>query len=155
MLPEPIFAKIALVYPKKELQCQIDASLGQDKSLEEILSFLQNKSKAPMTIKCTFKDHEIDASLLFYQGQIEVPDVKTLCMDLLQMFHNSPLAGHPGRQHTLELLLQLYYWPGIQADTYWHVDSCEIVMDMTFLSWIQSNRPVQVVACWPKPKFGR
>ncbi|QRW20392.1 Retrotransposable element Tf2 protein [Rhizoctonia solani] len=94
MLPDPIFANVALVTPKKELQRQIEAALDQDKSLEEILQFLQNKSKAPPT-------------------------------DLLHIFHDSPLAGHPGRQQTLELVSRDYYWPGICADTYWHVDSCK------------------------------
>ncbi|KAF8754612.1 hypothetical protein RHS01_05830 [Rhizoctonia solani] len=47
MLPDPVFANIALVTPKKELQRQIEASLDQDESLEEILQFLQNESKAP------------------------------------------------------------------------------------------------------------
>ncbi|KAF8757254.1 hypothetical protein RHS01_04117 [Rhizoctonia solani] len=41
MLPDPVFANVALVTPKKELQRQIKASLDQDKSLEEILQFLQ------------------------------------------------------------------------------------------------------------------
>ncbi|QRW24417.1 Retrotransposable element Tf2 protein [Rhizoctonia solani] len=125
MLPDPVFANIALVTPEKELQRQIKASLDQDESLEEILQFLQNKSKAPPSIKRAFKDYEMEAGLLFYQGQIVVPDVGTLRTDLLHIFHNSPLAGHPGRQHTLELVSRNYYWPGIRADTYWHVDSCE------------------------------
>ncbi|KAF8748297.1 hypothetical protein RHS01_10953 [Rhizoctonia solani] len=50
MLPKPIFANIAMVTPKKELQQQIESSLDQDKSLEEILTFLQNESKAPTSI---------------------------------------------------------------------------------------------------------
>ncbi|KAF8755911.1 hypothetical protein RHS01_04645 [Rhizoctonia solani] len=37
MLPEPVFANVALVTPEKELQCQIESSLDQDESLEEIL----------------------------------------------------------------------------------------------------------------------
>ncbi|QRW24436.1 Retrotransposable element Tf2 protein [Rhizoctonia solani] len=126
MLPYLVFANVALVTPEKELQQQIEASLDQDKSLEEILQFLQNKSKAPPSIKCAFKDYEMEAGLLFYQGRIVVPDVGTLRTDLLRIFHNSPLAGHPGRQRTLELVSRSYYWPGIRADTYWHVDSCEI-----------------------------
>ncbi|QRW20585.1 hAT family dimerization protein [Rhizoctonia solani] len=126
MLPDPVFANVALVTPEKELQRQIKLSLDQDKSLEEILQFLQNKSKAPPSIKRAFKDYDMEAGLLFYQGQIVVPDVGTLRMDLLRIFHNSPLAGHPGRQCTLELVSRNYYWPGIRADTYWHVDSCEI-----------------------------
>ncbi|KAF8757873.1 hypothetical protein RHS01_03448 [Rhizoctonia solani] len=126
MLPDPVFANVALVTPKKELQRQIEASLDQDESLEEILQFLQNESKAPPSIKRAFKDYEMEAGLLFYQGRIVVPDVGTLRTDLLRIFHNSPLAGHPGRQRTLELVSRTYYWPGIRADTYWHVDSCEI-----------------------------
>ncbi|QRW24234.1 Retrotransposable element Tf2 protein [Rhizoctonia solani] len=125
MLPDPVFANIALVTPEKELQQQIESSLDQDKSLEEILQFLQNKSKAPPSIKRAFKDYEMEAGLLFYQGQIVVPDVGTLRTDLLHIFHDSPLAGHPGRQQTLELISRDYYWPGIHANTYWHMDSCE------------------------------
>ncbi|GAB1518079.1 hypothetical protein RhiTH_001138 [Rhizoctonia solani] len=98
MLPEPVFANTALVIPEKELQRQIESSLDQDESLEEILQFLQNKSKAPPSIKCAFKDYKMEAGLLFYQGRIVVPNVGTLRTDLLQIFHNSPLAGHPGRQ---------------------------------------------------------
>ncbi|QRW19985.1 Retrotransposable element Tf2 protein [Rhizoctonia solani] len=125
MLPNPVFANTTLVLPEKELQRQIKLSLDQDKSLEEILQFLQNESKAPPSIKCAFKDYEMEAGLLFYQGRIVVPDVRNLQTDLLRIYHNSPLAGHPGHQRTLELISQLYYWPGIRADTYWHVDSCE------------------------------
>ncbi|KAF8701279.1 hypothetical protein RHS03_06547, partial [Rhizoctonia solani] len=125
MLLEPVFANVALVTPEKELQRQIEAALDQDKSLEEILQFLQNESKAPPSIKQAFKDYQMEAGLLFYQGRIVVPDVGTLRTDLLCIFHNSPLAGHPGRQRTLELVSRNYYWPGIRADTYWHVDSCK------------------------------
>ncbi|KAF8748833.1 hypothetical protein RHS01_10525 [Rhizoctonia solani] len=105
MLPDPVFANVALVTPEKELQRQIESSLDQDESLEEILQFLQNKSKAPPSIKRAFKDYKMEAGLLFYQGRIVVPDV--------------------GTQRTLELVSRNYYWPGIRADTYWHVDSCE------------------------------
>ncbi|KAF8697498.1 hypothetical protein RHS03_07767, partial [Rhizoctonia solani] len=125
MLPDPVFANVALVTPEKELQRQIKTALDQDESLEEILQFLQNESKAPPSIKQAFKDYEMEAGLLFYQGRIVVPDVGTLRTDLLCIFHNSPLAGHPGRQRTLELVSRNYYWPGICADTYWHVDSCK------------------------------
>ncbi|KAF8753980.1 hypothetical protein RHS01_06510 [Rhizoctonia solani] len=95
MLPDPVFANVALVTPEKELQRQIELSLDQDESLEEILQFLQNESKAPPSIKRAFKDYEMEAGLLFYQGRIVVPDVGTLRTDLLRIFHDSPLAGHP------------------------------------------------------------
>ncbi|QRW19742.1 Retrotransposable element Tf2 protein [Rhizoctonia solani] len=125
MLPDSVFANMALVTPKKELQRQIEAALDQDKSLEEILQFLQNKSKAPPSIKRAFKDYQMEAGLLFYQGRIVVPDAGNLRTELLRIFHNSLLASHLGRQQTLELVSRNYYWPRIRSDTYWHVDSCK------------------------------
>ncbi|QRW18000.1 Retrotransposable element Tf2 protein [Rhizoctonia solani] len=125
MLPEPVFANVALVTPEIEIQRQIELSLDQDESLEEILQFLQNKLKAPPSIKHAFKDYKMEADLLFYQGRIVVPDMGTLRTDLLGIFHASPLAGHLGRQRTLKLVSRNYYWPGICADTYWHIDSCK------------------------------
>ncbi|QRW16905.1 Retrotransposable element Tf2 protein [Rhizoctonia solani] len=86
MLPNPVFANVALVTPEKELQRRIESSLDQDESLEEILQFLQNESKAPPSIKRAFKDYEMEAGLLFYQGRIVVPDVGTLRTDLLRIF---------------------------------------------------------------------
>ncbi|KAF8748827.1 hypothetical protein RHS01_10503 [Rhizoctonia solani] len=124
MLPDPIFANVALVTPKKELQRQIEASLDQDESWKKYCNSSRTSPRPP-SIRRAFKDYQMEAGLLFYQGRIVVPDVGTLRTDLLQIFHDSPLAGHPGRQRTLELVLRNYYWPGIRADTYWHVDSCE------------------------------
>ncbi|CCO36088.1 hypothetical protein RSOLAG1IB_11825 [Rhizoctonia solani AG-1 IB] len=125
MLLQSVFANTATVIPEREIQHHIEASLHLDKSLDKILSHLQDESKAPPLVKRGFKDYEMEAGLLFYQGCILVPDVGTLRKDLLQIFHDSPLAGHPGRQRTLELLSRSYYWPGIRADVYIHVDSCE------------------------------
>ncbi|KAF8694673.1 hypothetical protein RHS03_08144, partial [Rhizoctonia solani] len=75
MLRNPVFANVALITPEKELQHQIELSLDQDESLEEILQFLQNESKALPSIKRAFKDYKMEAGLLFYQGCIVVPDV--------------------------------------------------------------------------------
>ncbi|CCO31287.1 Retrotransposable element Tf2 155 kDa protein type 1 [Rhizoctonia solani AG-1 IB] len=125
MLPELVFANISLILPEKEIQNQIKQSLDQDKSLSKILEHLRNKSVAPASIKGAFKDYEMEAGLLFYQGQILVPDAGELREELLWVYHDSPMAGHPGRQQTLELLSCAYYSPGIWADVYLHVDGCE------------------------------
>ncbi|CCO36736.1 hypothetical protein RSOLAG1IB_12395 [Rhizoctonia solani AG-1 IB] len=125
MLPESVFANVSLVLPKKEIQTRIEKSLDQDESLSEILEHLRNESTAPASVKRAFKDYKMEAGLLFYQGRILVPDAGDLREELLKVFHDSPMAGHPGRQRTLELLSRAYYWPGIWADVYLHVDGCE------------------------------
>ncbi|CCO31917.1 Retrotransposable element Tf2 155 kDa protein type 1 [Rhizoctonia solani AG-1 IB] len=125
MLPESVFANISLILPEKEIQARISSSLDQDESLSKILEHLRNESSAPASIKQAFKDYELEAGLLFYQGRILVPDAGKLREELLRIYHDSPMAGHPGRQRTLELLSRAYYWPGIRADVYLHVDGCE------------------------------
>ncbi|KAF8747082.1 Chromo (CHRromatin Organization MOdifier) domain [Rhizoctonia solani] len=108
MLPNPVFANVALVTPKKELQRQIEASLDQDKSLEEILQFLQNESKAT--------DHQMSLQRLPNGGRSTLLSGKD-CGTRYWNATDRP-TPHIPRQPSSRA-------PGIRADTYWHVDSCE------------------------------
>jgi hypothetical protein len=103
MLPKEVFTAMA-TEPETELQSQIEKSLDQDESLEEILSFLWNKSSALAYVKKGFKDYSMEAGLLFYQGRMVVPDNEDLKQSLIATFHDSPIAGHPGQQRSLELV---------------------------------------------------
>jgi hypothetical protein len=103
MLPKETFVNLA-TEPETELQTRIEKLLDQDESLEEILEFLQLSSSAPAYIRKGFKDYQMEAGLLFYQGRIFVPDNEELKRDLIAAFHDSPIAGHPGQQRTLELV---------------------------------------------------
>ncbi|CEL53077.1 hypothetical protein RSOLAG1IB_11209 [Rhizoctonia solani AG-1 IB] len=94
MLPKSLFANIALILPEKEIQSCIEKCLDKDESLTEILEFFRHKSTAPPSVKQGFKDYEMEAGLLFYQGRILVPDVNKIREELLRIFHNSPMAGH-------------------------------------------------------------
>lgn len=124
MLPERVFANSALT--ETAIQDVIEGQLDDDESLEEILTFLQkSKSSAPVSIKKAFKDYTMEAGLLFYQGRICVPDNEGIKSHLLELFHNSPIAGHPGHQRTFELLSRHYYWPGMRSFVQRYVESCE------------------------------
>jgi hypothetical protein len=124
MLPKEVFASIA-TEPEIKLQEQIEKLLDQDESLEEILTFLQLGSNAPAYIKKGFKDYSMEAGLLFYQGRIVVLDNKDLHRDLIAAFHDSPMAGHPGQQRTLELISHQYYWPRMRSKIFQYVETCE------------------------------
>jgi hypothetical protein len=125
MLPKEAFVNLA-TEPEAELQERIEKLLNHDESLEEILEFLQNSSAAPAYIRKSFKDYQMEAGLLFYQGRIVVPDNEELKKDLIAAFHNSPIAGHPGQQRTLELVSRQYYWPGMRAKIFHYVETFEV-----------------------------
>ena len=46
-------------------------------------------------------------------GRLAVPLGLVLQRELMAQFHNSPTAGHPGRDNTLALVNQHYWWPGM------------------------------------------
>ena len=45
------------------------------------------------------------------EERLAVPSGLVLCRELMVQFHNSPTAGHPGRDNTLALVAQHYWWP--------------------------------------------
>ena len=50
---------------------------------------------------------------LYYRDRLYVPDSPELHAELLQMYHESPVAGHMGRARTYEALSREYYWPNM------------------------------------------
>ena len=52
--------------------------------------------------------------LLYSQGKLCIPPTsEALTLQLLQQYHDSPLAGHYGVARTQALLAQYYTWPGL------------------------------------------
>ena len=58
--------------------------------------------------------------------RIYVPAVGTLRVDLLKLLHESPVAGHPGRDRMLDLLHKSLYWPKLAKDVKAFVASCDL-----------------------------
>ena len=56
---------------------------------------------------------EVDRQL-YYRERIYVPKHHSLHLCLCKEHHDTPVAGHPGKAKTYELLVCNYYWPNIQ-----------------------------------------
>ena len=57
--------------------------------------------------------------------RVAVPDVGTLRKELVSRCHGGPLAGHPGKTRTTELVQRAHWWPTLVADVEAFVASCE------------------------------
>jgi hypothetical protein len=64
---------------------------------------------------------------IFYDenGRIYVPPGQALCLDILKLHHDTPIAGHPGREKTLELVQRSYTCPGISTFVKKYTNRCE------------------------------
>jgi transposase InsO family protein len=71
------------------------------------------------------KDWTREDGLILYQGRVYVPRDAALREDIIVAHHDSPIAGHPGRYKTHELITRDYWWPRVTHDTRKYVDGCE------------------------------
>ncbi|KAF8750370.1 hypothetical protein RHS01_09469 [Rhizoctonia solani] len=125
MLPSEVFANTSEA--ELEIVTEIRNRLREDPSLEPIIQFLtEDADNAPPSIQKAYWDYDWEEDLLWYRGKLVVPDSETLKERLLKEFHDSPLAGHPGQQRTLELLSRNYWWPGMKSSTKEWVECCPI-----------------------------
>jgi transposase InsO family protein len=63
---------------------------------------------------------------LTYRGKLYVPEYEPLRLHLMQQHHDAPVAGHPGRSKTLELLCRTYHWPKMRQDVERYVRNCHV-----------------------------
>jgi hypothetical protein len=58
------------------------------------------------------------------EGQILVPNVDTLRVDIIRALHSPPASGHIGRIRTIEILRRTFRWNGLGNDVATFIGSC-------------------------------
>jgi hypothetical protein len=89
-----------------------------------------------MTIRDMVKEHfnnhpedlpetnEWEHDLAFHQGRLWIPPDDKIKIKILQLYHNSSLAGHQGITGTEELISRGYYWPNMNQFVEEYVKGC-------------------------------
>ena len=75
-------------------------------------------------LKTTGRDLKIIDGMLTVNGKIYVPDKTSLRRDIVKRFHDSPIAGHPERWKTTELVKRQFWWPGMAVFIANYVKGC-------------------------------
>ena len=65
-----------------------------------------------------------DGCILF-RGKVYVPQDPKLRHDIVKAHHDSPVAGHPGRWKTTELVTRNYWWPGVARYIASYIQGCD------------------------------
>ena len=68
---------------------------------------------------------EHDGTLMDNLGRLYVPKSNLLWMEVIQKYHDSLIAGHPGYEKMLDLLQHNYYWPGMATTVKEYVTRCD------------------------------
>ena len=81
----------------------------QDDMLKTKVKEVQKKQKEEMELWCNTQGVRKLPEGYAKEGRLAVPSGLVLQWELMAQFHNSPMAGHPGRDNTLALIAQ-HYW---------------------------------------------
>lgn len=80
----------------------------------------------------SLQDWNYENGLLLHRGKVYIPksEDNELRRQVLQMHHDLPSAGHPGRWKTYELISRNYWWPGLTTDVKRYVAGCDMCQRM-------------------------
>ena len=93
----------------------IATTTTQDDVLKAKVKGAQQKQRGEMEIWCNTQGVCKLPKGYAKEWRLAVPSRLVLRQELMAQFHNSPTAGHPGRDNTLTLVSQHYWWPGMNA----------------------------------------
>src|ERR1700712_2151486 len=125
-----------------------DSPIDDDKLLREVKEALMQDSvtkdykellkSGPREFGKSLEEWNYENGLLLYRGKVYIPktDDDELRRQIIQMHHDLPSAGHPGRWKTYELVSRNYWWPGLTTDVKKYVKGCDVCQRM-------KNRPQQ------------
>ena len=102
----------------------IVTSIIQDDMLQAKVKAAQQKQKGEMELWCDTQGVCKLPEGYAKEWRLAVPSGLVLRRELMAQFHNSPTAGHPGRDNTLALISQHYWWPGMNAWVERYVVGC-------------------------------
>ena len=66
-----------------------------------------------------------EQGLILFKGKVYVPKDLELRTEIIKLHHDSPIAGHPGRWKTAELVSRNYWWPGLHRSIVAYIKDCD------------------------------
>jgi hypothetical protein len=95
---------------------------------------------------------QLDVDGLFrLKDRICVPHVTALRTEILHEFHDTPSAGHPGRDRTLAALAHVFWWPHMTRSVQAYVNGCAVCQRSKRGLVAQGGRTLNPLPIPPRP----
>ena len=71
------------------------------------------------------KDWKEEDGVIMKDKQIYIPDKEDLQLQVVKLYHDTPVAGHPGYEKMIELLQRTYFWLGMTSFVKDYISRCD------------------------------
>lgn len=105
----------------------INATHAVEGTWSELHQWLIDQQWAHQLLMERWKESErasVQEELWMVQGWIVVPPNEELKRTILHRYHDSPTAGHPGRDCTLDMVKQIFWWPDLVKWVIAYIQGC-------------------------------
>jgi hypothetical protein len=110
----------AISAAEKDVLREIRNCKEQDEAVVKAVEELRTAG----TNRLTSAEWSEESGLILFRGKVYVPKNLKLRTKIVQLHHDTPVAGHPGRWKTLELVSRNYWWPNISRFIGQYVNTC-------------------------------
>ena len=100
-------------------------SIREAKDLDEQVVKAVEELKQSPSKKIDGQEWSMEQGLVLFRGKVYVPKDMELRRKIVQLHHDSQIAGHPGRWKTLELVSRNYWWPGMSRYIAFYTKGCD------------------------------
>ena len=107
--------------PEEEIVRKIKEAKDKD---EEVIKVVEKIKKAGVKM-LRDKKWKIEEGLVLKEGRVYVPKDKKLRVEIIQLHHNTPIAGHGGQWKTVKLVTRNYRWPGMTKEIKRYMEGCD------------------------------
>jgi RNase H-like domain found in reverse transcriptase/Integrase zinc binding domain/Reverse transcriptase (RNA-dependent DNA polymerase) len=124
VLPDNLFINLL----DTELQEQILNGKKLDLDIKNAIETLMEEGQ--ISLKNNLQDWKIEEvdgwKTIFFKGKNYIPKDLKLQWDIVKMYHDHKMAGHPGELKTYNGIRQNYWWPGLWTFVKNYIQGCSI-----------------------------
>ena len=118
--------EVVVERPKTMLLEKIKKARGKDK---EVVKVVEEMKKTEIK-NLRGEEWEIERDLVLKKEKVYVPIDEKLKMEIIQLHHNTPVAGHGRRWKMTELVTRNYWWPEVTRDVGKYMEGCNACQRM-------------------------
>ena len=106
---------------EKELLSEI----RKNKALDESVAKAVEEMKRSPNRRLRSDEWTEEQGLLMFRGKVYIPKNEQLRRKIVALYHDSEIAGHPGRWKTMELVTRNYWWPNMARFIATYIQGCD------------------------------
>jgi len=98
--------------PEKEIVKRIKKARDKD---EKVIKVVEEMKKAGVKMLRN-EEWQIEEELVLKEGRVYVLKDEKLRIEIIQLYHDTPIAGHRRQWKMVELITRNYWWPGVTKE---------------------------------------